>query len=81
MKQLLVFSASWCSSCQSLKKTLSELNIHTDELVIYDIDDKPNLANHYNVRSVPTLLIVEGDVVIKRTTGNKTIKELQEFVL
>lgn len=80
MKKLLIFSASWCGPCKALKKTLADIHIEAD-VTMYDVDEKPNLALHYGVRSVPTLLIVEDEVVIKRTTGNKTIRELQEFVL
>lgn len=47
---------------------------------IIDIDEHPALALEYAIRSVPTLLLIEDNQVLKRTTGAKTAQQLQEFV-
>ena len=78
MKNLVIYSASWCNPCKQLKKALllSDLSIPVQTI---DIDEDPVSAMEYAVRGVPTLLLIEDNVVIKRTSGVKSVKELQEF--
>lgn len=57
-KELLVFSAKWCQSCQSLKKMLQSNGISYTEI---DIDVNPEMAQEYGVRSLPTSIIVDKD--------------------
>jgi thioredoxin 1 len=78
MKNLVIYSASWCNPCKQLKKALllSDLSIPVQTI---DIDEDPASAMEYAVRGVPTLLLIEDNLVIKRTSGVKSVKELQEF--
>ncbi len=59
MKQLLIFSSSWCPSCQSLKKMLQSNGISYTEI---DIDVNPEMAQDWSVRSLPTSAIIDKDV-------------------
>ena len=79
MKNLVIYSAVWCSPCQQLKKTLqsTDIGIRFD---IIDIDEHPASALEYAIRSVPAILLMEDNQVLKRTTGAKTAQQLQEFV-
>lgn len=78
MRRLLRFTASWCSPCAMLAKTLesAELNLPID---VVDIDVHPETASEFGVRSVPTLIMMDGNIEVKRMSGSKTIKELQEW--
>ena len=80
MKQLLIFSASWCGPCKMLKQTLATNNIAVDKLSIIDVDEAPNLAAEFAVRGVPTLVLLKDGVIINKKTGNMTVSQLQEFV-
>lgn len=58
---LIDFYASWCGPCKGLAPVLEELSEEYEEKIdIYkiDIDEEPELASLFNVRSVPTLLFV-----------------------
>lgn len=76
---LKIYSAIWCSPCQQLKKILSnnDLGIHTDVL---DVDEVSDQAAADKVRSVPTLILLENGVEVKRATGAKTLDQLKEFI-
>lgn len=80
MKQLLKFSASWCGPCQALSMTLKENADWGIEIKEIDIDDNLDLAAQYKVRSVPTMIIVEGDTEIKRITGAQPKSKIEEFI-
>jgi thioredoxin 1 len=47
---------------------------------VIDIDLNPELAKEYGIRSVPTLVMLDWNKEVKRITGNKSTKELEEWV-
>lgn len=78
MKKILRFTASWCQPCRALAKNLeaAELDIPIE---VVDIDVHEQVAIDYNVRNVPTLVLLNDDVEVKRITGVKTFRELKEW--
>lgn len=79
MKNLVIYSASWCNPCAQLKKTLQSTDIGM-RFDIIDIDEHPSSALEYKIRGVPTVLLMQDNQVIKRTTGSMSVKQLQEFI-
>ena len=82
--ELLIFKASWCQPCKALGTLVNKLQKEgslTAAIISVDIDEEPSHAKSYNVKAVPTLILLDdtGEEA-KRTTGNKTKKELLEFV-
>lgn len=56
---LIDFYASWCGPCKGLAPVLEELSEEfKEDIDIYkiDIDEEPELASIFNIRSVPTLI-------------------------
>lgn len=78
-KVLVKFSASWCQPCKALAKVIEE-NPPEIPVIEIDIDDSPELAKQYNVRGVPTLVLVEDGDEVKRKIGALTVSQLKEFV-
>jgi thioredoxin 1 len=62
-----------------LAKTLDEVNTQIPIEVI-DIDDNQQLAMDYGIRGVPTLVMLDGDVEVKRFSGTKMKKELTDWL-
>ena len=79
MKRILRFTASWCQPCKMLAKTLEEININIPIEVI-DIDVHSDVAMEYGIRSVPTLVMKEGNNEIKRMVGLKKKQDLTEWI-
>jgi len=77
-KKILRFTASWCQPCKMLAKNLETANIELPIEVI-DIDDDQEKAIEYQVRSVPTLVMVENDTEVKRNVGVISTKQLEEW--
>lgn len=77
--KLLKFQASWCGPCKALSMTLSGMDIPFD-LVEIDIDENPEKAMKYNVRSIPTLIIADdNENEIRRANGALGQAALKEF--
>jgi thioredoxin 1 len=78
MKRILRFTASWCEPCKALSMNLEAADIKLP-IEVVDIDVHDELAREYGIRSVPTLVILDENIEVKRMVGSKTIKELQEW--
>jgi len=79
MKRILRFTACWCQPCKSMAMMLEEINAVVPVEVI-DIDVHSELAMEYGIRSVPTLVMKDGNIEVKRMTGVKTKERLTEWI-
>jgi thioredoxin 1 len=79
MKRILRFTASWCQPCKSMAMMLEEINADIPVEVI-DIDVHSEIAMEYGIRSVPTLVMKDGNIEVKRMTGVKTKERLTEWI-
>jgi thioredoxin 1 len=65
--------------CKSLAKTLE--NIETNiPIEVVDIDVHSDIATEYGIRSVPTLVMLDGSIEIKRMTGVKAENLMREWI-
>ena len=77
--KLLVFTAVWCRPCQSMKPYLSALD-GIVEYEIIDADETPELMTQYNVRGVPTLIMLKDHKEVARQVGAVSQTRLLEWV-
>jgi thioredoxin 1 len=54
---LLAFSASWCGPCQALKPHLQRVASESMHVLYVDVDDAPQFADEFKIKSVPTVLL------------------------
>lgn len=78
--KVLKFSATWCAPCKMLSAMLKADEFKNIEIEEIDVDDKRDYAISMGVRNVPTLIVMDGDVEQRRTTGSKTKQQLMEFL-
>mgnify|MGYP003341748214 FL=1 len=63
MKQLLKFSASWCQPCKALAGNMKYVDFGDVEVKEIDIDENFEEAQKFNIRGVPTLVLLEDDEI------------------
>lgn len=78
MNRILRFTASWCGPCKMLSESLQNANLSLPVEVV-DIDVFPDIATEFGIRSVPTLVMMDGNIEVKRVTGAISSKEIAEW--
>jgi thioredoxin 1 len=79
MKRILRFTASWCQPCKTMSKLLEEMNTNIP-IEVVDIDVHSEIAIEYGVRSVPTLVMKDSNIEVKRMVGLKSKQQLAEWL-
>ena len=69
---LVDFWAAWCSPCQMLGPVIEELAGEFEGKAIIaklNVDENPNTAAQYGIRSIPTMLIFKNGEVADQMVG------------
>ena len=79
---ILHFTAAWCGPCKALTKTFETNKSKFKKINRFkvDLDEHQELAQKYNIKSVPTILLFKDGKEHKRLTGTRTLEELVEFI-
>lgn len=81
MNILYYFSATWCAPCKMMSPIVQEVMEGKDiELVKVDIEDTPEMVRKYNVRSVPTFVLVRDDVVYGTKIGSCSKEQFDKWI-
>ena len=77
------FWAEWCGPCRMIAPVIEELATEYGEKVKVgkvDVDNNPNTAMEYGVRSIPTILIIKDGTVVDKHVGVTTKAALTEKI-
>ena len=81
MKQVLYFSAKWCTACQATTPIIESLkSTNRAQVMIVDVDYDVSLTEQYNVKSVPTTVILENGSEIQRVIGSINSDRLNQLI-
>jgi thioredoxin-related protein len=71
-KLVLIFGAAWCPYCKDLKKDSSTIREFDDYIVCFiDIDNNKELTNKFQIKELPTSIIVYKNNEEVRKSGYK----------
>lgn len=75
------FYATWCGPCQRLSPIVDEMaHEYAGKIDIYkiNVDDEPDLADHFGIRTIPTLLFIPKTGEPHKVIGGVTREELKK---
>jgi thioredoxin 1 len=81
MKRVLDFYAPWCAPCKAIEphlmKVADSVGIKVEKL---NVELKRETFNEFNVRTVPTLILMEGENETARLTGKVDLDTIKRFL-
>lgn len=75
------FYADWCGPCKTQDPILEELKDDFGdrfELEKVNVDEKQDVANEYQVRSLPTIIVENDDGVVERFVGVTQREQIED---
>ena len=68
---LVDFWADWCGPCKMLSPVVAEIAAEAKGFKVYavNVDEEPELASRYGIRSIPSLLVFKNGEIAKQSVG------------
>ena len=67
--RIYYFSAEWCGPCKQFKPLMESLEKKGYPIYFQDVDTDPILAESYQIKSVPSIKIVQDNNVVDSMVG------------
>lgn len=82
MRHVLYFTADWCNPCARTKPIVEEINADSPiKFKMIDSDQETELVRNFDIKSIPTFILIEDKKEIARLTGGaKTKEQLLDFI-
>jgi len=73
------FYADWCGPCKTQDPILEELEEEYADVKFekINVDEEQDIANEYQVRSLPTLIIENDDGIVERFVGVTQAEDIE----
>ncbi|MDS0260718.1 thioredoxin family protein [Haloarcula sp. S1CR25-12] len=74
------FYADWCGPCKTQDPILEDLEEEWGDVEFekIDVDEEQDVANEYQVRSLPTLIVENDDGIVERFVGVTQAEDIED---
>ena len=81
MKHILYFTAEWCNPCKRTKPIAEELDReNVIKFQFIDADDNGDLCRKFEIKVIPTFILIEDNKEVRRMNGAKTREQIEDFI-
>lgn len=76
------FTADWCNPCKKVRPIVEDINRESTDIKfqIIDADSNIELLKKFEVKSIPTFILLDGSDIVNRITGAQTRDSLEKFL-
>lgn len=82
-KSLVLFSADWCGPCKVIKPMINDISKEMEgdfTFFVLDVNESSKTTERYNVKNIPTgIIIIEGEEK-ERFTGAKNREQIKNMI-
>ena len=79
---LIYFWSTWCGPCKMMTPVVEELATEkegTIKVCKVNVDDEPDLAQKFNIMSIPTFVAIKEGKVVGTSVGVQTKQQILEL--
>jgi len=81
VSHVLYFTAEWCNPCARTRPVAEELKRDgVIDFIFVDADSETELVENFGIKTIPTYVLLEDGIEVKRMNGAKTRQEFLDFV-
>ncbi len=79
---LVDFWAPWCGPCRMVSPVIDEIAEEREDIKVckINVDEEPDLANQYQVMSIPTLMVFKNGELVKQSQGARPKPQILEML-
>ena len=79
---LLDFWASWCAPCRMVVPIVEEIADERRDIKVgkINVDEEPELANKFNIMSIPTLVVMKNGKIVQQVSGARPKNAILEML-
>ncbi len=79
---LVDFYADWCGPCKMLSPIIDKVSEENTDVkfVKVNVDANPDLAEKYEVMSIPTLIVIKNGETVNRSVGLVDKTAIEEII-
>lgn len=76
------FWATWCAPCKMIAPILDQISVEREDVVVakVDVDQLPEVAKAYAIRSIPTLMIFDKGELEATKIGALNKSQINSFI-
>lgn len=79
---LVDFWAPWCGPCRMVSPVIDEIAEEREDIKVckINVDEEPDLANRYQVMSIPTLMVFKDGQLVKQSQGARPKPQILDML-
>jgi len=80
--KVIRFTAPWCAPCRMLAPVFKQLEQELSDVTFetVNIDETPDVATTYSVRSIPTVIVFKNDMDVISLTGAGSKRQYMDMI-
>ena len=79
---IIDFWAEWCVACKGLEPQVKAIASELESITFFkaDCDAQPQLCSDFNIRNLPTIILLKDGVEVERKIGSEQCRNLKQWI-